>query len=92
MTVVPTIAAAKRALATAAYDVALVDYDLDDGKGDELVRWLHAEGLRVPAIGVSARAERNDALLAAGVRAVCPNEAGDALPFFNPPDRNLSRT
>jgi DNA-binding response OmpR family regulator len=75
VTVVPTLAGAKRALATAEYDVALVDYDLDDGKGDELVRWLHAEGLRVPTIAVSARSEGNDALLAAGVRAVCPKIA-----------------
>jgi CheY-like chemotaxis protein len=75
VTVVPTIAAAKNALAAAEYEVVLVDYDLDDGKGDELVRWLHAEGLRVPAVAVSARAEGNDALLAAGVRAVCPKVA-----------------
>ncbi len=32
--VVPTIAEAKRRLVDARFDVALVDYDLDDGKGD----------------------------------------------------------
>jgi CheY-like chemotaxis protein len=75
VTVVPTLAGAKRAVAAADFDVALVDYDLDDGKGDELVRWLHAEDLRIPTIAISARAEGNDALVAAGVRAVCPKVA-----------------
>lgn len=93
VTVVATIAAAKLALASGDFDVALVDYDLDDGKGDDLVRWMHAERPAVPAIGVSARSDGNDALLAAGVRAVCPKVAfagiGTAIAmvtkFWRPP-------
>ncbi|MEO8553831.1 MAG: response regulator [Kofleriaceae bacterium] len=71
VTIVPTLVAAKAALAVDAFDVALVDFDLDDGKGDALVRWLRATGRRLPIIAVSARAEGNAALVAAGADATC---------------------
>ncbi|MGC4113666.1 MAG: response regulator [Myxococcales bacterium] len=63
---VPSLADARRALATAAFDAVLVDYDLDDGKGADLVRELRQGGSRIPIIGVSARDDGNAALLAAG--------------------------
>ena len=71
---VPTITAARRALTEPAlppFDVALVDYDLDDGKGDELVRWCRATNLSRPLIAVSARADGNTALLAARADRAC---------------------
>jgi DNA-binding response OmpR family regulator len=69
--VVPSLAGARRALAAGRFDAALVDYDLDDGKGDALVRELRAAGSRLRIIGVSSKAEGTRALLAAGVDASC---------------------
>jgi DNA-binding response OmpR family regulator len=70
--VVPTIAGAKERLAASAFDVLLVDYDLDDGKGDELVRWLRGTDSGARIIAVSARDRGNEALVAAGANRVCP--------------------
>jgi DNA-binding response OmpR family regulator len=47
VTVVPSIAAARQARVAASFDVVLVDYDLDDGKGDEFVRELCASVRRM---------------------------------------------
>jgi DNA-binding response OmpR family regulator len=71
VSVVPSIAAAREAMARSRYDVALVDYDLDDGKGDELVAGLRADGVRLRVIGVSSHAAGNDALHRAGADATC---------------------
>jgi DNA-binding NarL/FixJ family response regulator len=79
VTVVPTLAAAREALVAARFDVLLVDYDLDDGKGDELVR----EVVRTPAaptiIGVSSHDNGNDALLRAGASAICSKMQFDQI-------------
>ena len=69
--VVPTIAAAKQQVDSTTFDVVLVDYDLDDGKGDELVRWIRRSGASVKLLAVSARDTGNEALVSAGVDAVC---------------------
>jgi DNA-binding response OmpR family regulator len=69
--VVPTIAGAKHQIETAGFDVVLVDFDLDDGKGDELVRWLRGTGSRIAVVAVSARESGNNALVAAGANVVC---------------------
>jgi len=66
--VVPSLAAALRA---GPAEVTLVDYDLDDGKGDELIRRLRRDGHRGRIIAISAHAEGNAALVAAGADAVC---------------------
>jgi CheY-like chemotaxis protein len=70
--VAPSIAAAKACFGALRFDVVLVDYDLDDGKGDELVRWLRAAKPETKIVAVSARETGNEALLAAGADAVCP--------------------
>jgi len=70
--VVPTIAAAREQILGSRFDIALVDYDLDDGKGDELVRWVRSTRADLKVVAVSARETGNDALLAAGAHAVCP--------------------
>ncbi|HEY3445048.1 MAG TPA: response regulator [Myxococcales bacterium] len=72
VTIVPSLAEARHALGGAPFDAVLVDYDLDDGKGEVLVRELRAAGNRVRTIGVSAKDEGNVALLAAGADAVVP--------------------
>jgi len=69
--IVSTVAAARDAAQGSRFDIALVDYDLDDGKGVEFVRWLRASGSPLPLVAVSARLEGNEALVAAGANAVC---------------------
>ena len=68
---VPTVSAALEQLRTGDFDVALVDYDLDGGKGDSFVAALRASPNRMPVVAVSARDEGNAALLQAGADAVC---------------------
>ena len=71
VTVAPSLADARRALDTGSFDLLLVDYDLDDGKGDALVKELYASSRPMLAIGVSSHDEGNAALLRAGAVAVC---------------------
>jgi len=69
--IVPTIAGARAAVQAAAFDVALIDYDLDDGKGVEFVRWVRSMRAQLRMVAVSARVEGNQALMSAGADAVC---------------------
>jgi len=71
VTVVPSLSMARSTLAANPFDLLLVDYDLDDGKGESLVRELREAGNKIRVVGVSAREEGNAALLQAGVDAVC---------------------
>jgi DNA-binding response OmpR family regulator len=71
VTVVPSVVAARHALAQSTFDVVLVDYDLDDGKGDEVVKWLQFQSHRPLVIAVSSHQAGNDALVTAGANAVC---------------------
>ena len=71
VTVVPNLSMASSSLAANQFDLMLVDYDLDDGKGEELVRELRKAGNKIRIVGVSAREEGNAALLRAGVDAIC---------------------
>jgi len=79
VTVVPSLATARSKLATDKFDLMLVDYDLDDGKGEELVRELREAGNKIRIIGVSAREEGNVALLQAGVDAICSKMEFDRI-------------
>lgn len=69
--VVPTLAAARDALGAGDYDLLIVDYDLDDGKGDELVRACRILHPRLRIIAGSAHDAGNTALVKAGASAVC---------------------
>jgi CheY-like chemotaxis protein len=71
VTLVSSVAAAEAEVSAGRYDVALVDYDLDDAKGDEFVRRLRAGGSTMPVIAASSHAEGNDALMRAGADAIC---------------------
>src|SRR5262249_30261490 len=71
VTLDPSLREAERALKAQEFSVILVDYDLDDGKGDALVRALRGAGARVAIVGVSAKEEGNQALRAAGASATC---------------------
>jgi DNA-binding NarL/FixJ family response regulator len=69
--IVPTLAAARDALAAGDYDLLIVDYDLDDGKGDELVRACRVLHPKLKIIANSAHEAGNAALVKAGASAVC---------------------
>ena len=71
VTVVSDLSTARSNLAASQFDLVLVDYDLDDGKGATLVRELRDAGNKIRIIGVSAREEGNVALLQAGADAIC---------------------
>ena len=79
VTVVPSLHAARQALEVGHFDLLLVDYDLDDGKGDELVKGLNTTGNSIPVICVSSHEEGNTALLRAGAVAVCSKMQFDRI-------------
>ena len=71
VTVVPSLSAARSSLVTDQFDLLLIDYDLDDGKGSVLVQELREAGNKIRIVGVSAREEGNAALLEAGADSIC---------------------
>ena len=79
VTMASNLAEARRALETSDFDLLLVDYDLDDGKGNALLKELHASGKAIPAIGVSSHEEGNTALLRAGAVSVCSKMRFDRI-------------
>jgi CheY-like chemotaxis protein len=70
--VVPSLAAARAALASGRFDAVLLDYDLDDGKGAALIEFIRQLPERVAVVAASSHADGNAALLAAGADAACP--------------------
>jgi CheY-like chemotaxis protein len=73
VTVVASIASARTALTSGVFDAVFVDYDLDEGKGDDLLRWIAARPAPTPPIvAISSHQAGNDALVAAGASSVCP--------------------
>lgn len=72
LTVVPSLSAARDALTTGRFDAVLLDYDLDDGKGAELVEFVRQLPERVAVVATSSHEAGNAALVAAGADAVCP--------------------
>ena len=71
VTVVPSLAAARTALAAGTFDAVLVDYDLDDGKGAELVEAIRRLPDRLLVVAASSHEDGNAALMAAGADVVC---------------------
>jgi CheY-like chemotaxis protein len=71
MTIVPSLASAREALAAGQFDLILCDFDLDDGKGDVLVRECREAGGSFPIIAASSHDEGNTALMKAGASAIC---------------------
>ena len=70
---VGTIAEARQAVAARQdFDAVLVDYDLPDGKGTEVVLYLLAERFRGRIVAVSAHQDGNRALESSGAHATCP--------------------
>jgi DNA-binding NarL/FixJ family response regulator len=69
--VVSSLTDARSAMASETYDLLLVDYDLDDGKGDELVREVRVLNPKLKIIAASSHEAGNAALVKAGASAVC---------------------
>ena len=69
--VIPTLIEARRKLENNAFDLLLVDFDLDDGKEDELVCDVKARYPNLKVIAVSSHDAGNRALKIAGADAVC---------------------
>ena len=70
-TVVPSLSQGRKCVSTNKYDLVLLDYDLDDGKGSELAVEIRILKPQLPVIGVSSHQQGNEALLQAGANAVC---------------------
>ena len=67
-----SVAIARKAIAIGpTFDAVLVDYDLPDGKGTEVVRQLRASRFKGSIVAVSAKDEGNAELRAAGAHASC---------------------
>ena len=79
VTIVPSLSGARQALLDEVFDLLLVDYDLDDGKGDVLVRSLRESGNETAIVGVSSHEEGNAALARAGASAVCSKMNFDGI-------------
>ena len=71
VTVMPNMTDGWRELTTHGYDVVLVDYDLDDGKGSDLVVRIRSHALPVKIVAVSSHEQGNQALREAGADKVC---------------------
>lgn len=71
VTIVSTLSAARQTLAADDYELLIVDYDLDDGKGDELVRACRVTRPKLKIVAASSHEAGNAALLKAGASAVC---------------------
>lgn len=71
VTVVPSIASALEQLESSEFDIVLVDYDLDDGKGDQLIRKIRTNMLAVKIVAVSSHEQGNTALSESGADAIC---------------------
>lgn len=58
-------------LDAAEYDAALVSFQVDDGTGTELVRFIRQSGSEMLIIGISAKDEENEWLMTAGADDTC---------------------
>lgn len=70
VTIVPSLSKAIRHLAER-FDLVMVDYDLDDGKGAELIVQIQKHFPTLHTIGVSSHEEGNQAMMQAGASAFC---------------------
>ena len=78
--VVSTLSAAQQSLADEKFDLLIVDYDLDDGKGDELVRACKILHPVLKIIAASSHDAGNTALIKAGASAVCGKMEFNRIP------------
>ena len=67
----PSVSGARALLAEEQFKLLIVDYDLDDGKGSEIVRAVASEAVRPRIIAASSRDEGNEHMMQCGADAVC---------------------
>jgi DNA-binding NarL/FixJ family response regulator len=72
VTIVPSLADARRLLENTGFDAVLLDYDLDDGKGVTLLECLAKLPVQPVVVATSAHDAGNEALVAAGADVACP--------------------
>ena len=53
------------------YDLALIDYDLDDCKGDEITLYIKRLYPSIKVIATSSHSKGNNLILNAGANAIC---------------------
>jgi len=71
VTIVPSLLEARQVLSKEKVDLVLVDYDLNDGKGEELIAEISKQFTDLVTIGVSSHDEGNQKMLKAGAKAIC---------------------
>lgn len=81
----PTVAEALSLLGQSAWDVVLIDYDLDDGKGDEVARVASALPNKPRLIACSSHERGNQAILGAGAEMICSKMDIKMIGQFLPP-------
>jgi CheY-like chemotaxis protein len=72
VTVAPSLAEARHALAERPFDAVLLDHDLPDGAGPTLIEFIRQLPRRPAVLAVSSHDAGNRALLAAGADGACP--------------------
>lgn len=67
----PSVKQAIDAYDSEIYDLVLVDYDLDDGKGSEVISYIRSKDKNLPIIAVSSHDKGNSQMITVGANAVC---------------------
>ena len=60
VTILPTVSAARQALKKQVPTLALVDWNLPDGRGDTLCQWIRSQWKDLPIIFLTVRNDSND--------------------------------
>ena len=71
VTITPTLSEARVLIQSIGFELLLVDYDLDDGKGEEIVKEITNLSNRPKIIAASSHNEGNRKLMEAGADAIC---------------------
>ena len=79
VTIAPSLAEARQALAKGRFDLLLIDFDLDDGKGDALAKVVRDKDPHITIIGVSSHEEGNAILRRASANAICSKMQFDQI-------------
>jgi DNA-binding response OmpR family regulator len=66
-----SVTGAKASYESSSFDLVLVDYDLDDGKGDKVVIYIRARDQEIPILAVSSHEMGNRKMLSAGATSSC---------------------
>lgn len=69
--IVPSLKESRRVLQNDYFDLVLIDYDLDDGKGSELIEELKTREIVPVIIGISSHEKGNEILLNRGADTIC---------------------